>query len=330
VCLLIGVQLSLHQELIQPFNPYCPKEGIMMNLDFYRNFVKIVECGTLSATARYLHVAQSALSSQVKQFEEEYHSQLFIRNARHMEPTEAGKILYEKAKHMILLEDAAHKEIQAYEEGTQGTVRVGMTQAYPDTNMTKIFLKFRKENPQIRFAIYEMNSNEIVGLLRSGVIEIGIIRTADLLPADLEEAITTRERLSVYCGYNNPWISPYEKEVSLSLLEQVPIAISRGFSETLQFIFERANIHPVIMSISTSRSNAMMWGREKEAVAIICAGEKETLDDAESFCRSLASADPAVARKLNTTRSFVVLKDRTLSAATKKFILFSKHHFYGN
>ena len=40
-----------------------------MNLDFYRNFVKIVECGTLSATARYLHVAQSALSSQVKQFE---------------------------------------------------------------------------------------------------------------------------------------------------------------------------------------------------------------------------------------------------------------------
>ena len=53
-----------------------------MNIEFYRNYIAIVESGTLSAASRRLHVAQSALSMQVKQFEEEYHAQLFVRNAR--------------------------------------------------------------------------------------------------------------------------------------------------------------------------------------------------------------------------------------------------------
>lgn len=122
-----------------------------------------------------MHVAQSALSSQVKQFEEEYKMRLFIRNARQMEPTDAGRILYEKAKSMIVLEDAAHKEIEACAEGAQGTVRIGMTQAYPDADMTNLLLKFQKANPQICFEFYEVNSGEIIKLLQAGIIEIGII-----------------------------------------------------------------------------------------------------------------------------------------------------------
>lgn len=82
-----------------------------MNLEFYRNFLSIVECGTLSATARALHVAQSALSNQVKQLEKEYGVPLFDRGARKMQLTDAGQILYEKARNMILLEDAARKEL---------------------------------------------------------------------------------------------------------------------------------------------------------------------------------------------------------------------------
>ncbi|MBQ1524656.1 MAG: LysR family transcriptional regulator, partial [Firmicutes bacterium] len=68
-----------------------------MNIDFYRNYIEIVELGTLSAAARSLHVAQSALSNQLKQFEEEYKTQLLIRSSRQMELTDAGRILYKRA-----------------------------------------------------------------------------------------------------------------------------------------------------------------------------------------------------------------------------------------
>lgn len=298
-----------------------------MNLDFYRNYVKIIECGTLSEAARNLHIAQSALSGQVKQFEEEYRTSLFVRNARKMEPTDAGRILYEKAKNIILLVDAAHKEIDACVEGAQGTIRIGMTQAYPDVNMINILVNFQKENPEIRYEFYEMNSWEIIELLRSGVIEIGVVRTSGLLPADLAESIQIQQKLCAYCCYNNPWITPYEKEVQLSSLNEVPLAISRGFSDLLKDIFARADVHPVIMSVATSRSNPMMWAKAGAAIAIICTGETETPDDAESFCRPLAVDDPVIAKELNTTRSFVVAKNRTLSAAAKRFLDFSKKHY---
>ena len=113
-----------------------------MNLEFYRNFLSIVECGTLSATACALHVAQSALSNQVKQLEKEYGVPLFDRGARKMQLTDAGQILYEKARNMILLEDAARKELQSYAEGAAGVLRIGMTQAYPDAQMTQLLLSF--------------------------------------------------------------------------------------------------------------------------------------------------------------------------------------------
>lgn len=295
-----------------------------MNLDFYRNYITIVERGTLSAAARSLHVAQSALSTQVKQFEEEYHTQLFIRNARQMEPTDAGRILYERAKSIIMLVDESHKEIDACVEGAQGTVRIGMTQAYPDVDMTRLLLRFQQENPGLRYEFYECSSGEIAELLRTGVIEIGIIRIAGPLPPYLEERLSFQQLLCVYCCYSNPWISPYEKEVPFTALDQVPLAISRGFEPILRDAFQRADIHPVIMSVSTSRSNPVMWAKAGAMAAIICTEEAVSFNDAEAFCRPLISNEPVIAEQLHATRSFVVAKGRVLSPAAQRFLNFSE------
>lgn len=299
-----------------------------MNIDFYRNYIKIVDCGSLSAAARGLHIAQSALSTQLKQLEEEYHAVLFNRTSRQMELTDAGRILYETAKNIVTLLDASQKEISACVEGAQGTVRIGMTQAYPDVGMTQLLLKFQKQNPLIRYSFYEVNSNEIMELLRTGVVEIGIVRNSGLLPPFIEEQVSIQQKLCAYCCYNNPWITPYGRTVSLSSLDKVPIAISRGFEELLVDIFARTGVSPVIMSVSTSRSNPMMWAKVGAAIAIICTNETETTDDAESFCRPLCADDPAVQRQLITARSFVTAKGRGLSAAAQRFLTFSQTMFH--
>lgn len=58
-----------------------------------------------------------------------------------------GGILYETAKDIVTLLDASldasQKEISACVAGAQGTVRIGMTQAYPDAGMTQLLLKFQ-------------------------------------------------------------------------------------------------------------------------------------------------------------------------------------------
>ena len=126
-----------------------------MNIDFYRNYIEIVDKGTLSAAARELHVAQSALSNQLKQFEEEYKAQLLVRSSRQMELTDAGRILYKRAKDIIALVDASYKEIDACVEGSQDILRLGITQAYPDNYVNNLLVGFQRENPEVKFEIRE-------------------------------------------------------------------------------------------------------------------------------------------------------------------------------
>ena len=82
-----------------------------MNIDVYRNFVQIVEEGSISAAARKVLIAQPALSSQMKSLEQTIGAKLFIRGAQKISVTDAGMILYRRAKDMLAIEDAALKEV---------------------------------------------------------------------------------------------------------------------------------------------------------------------------------------------------------------------------
>ena len=43
-----------------------------MNLEFYKNFIAIVEAGGLNKASRQIHVAQPALTRQLQLMEKEY------------------------------------------------------------------------------------------------------------------------------------------------------------------------------------------------------------------------------------------------------------------
>ena len=64
-----------------------------MNMEFYRNFIEVVEAGTISAASRKLLIAQPALSNQIKALERQYNAKLFIRDSRRIVLTDAGEIL---------------------------------------------------------------------------------------------------------------------------------------------------------------------------------------------------------------------------------------------
>ena len=98
-----------------------------MNLQYYFNYVTIVEEGSLTAASRKLHIAQPALSNQIKAMEQKYGTRLFFRGARRLELTDAGMILYQQAKRMCEIEQAAKNEIASGFSGQKGMLRFGVT-----------------------------------------------------------------------------------------------------------------------------------------------------------------------------------------------------------
>lgn len=290
-----------------------------MNSEHYRNFIAIVETGTLSAASRKLHIAQPALSKQVKSMEALFGAPLFKRNVRSMETTEAGMILYEKAKHIVLLEDAASKEISMCCNGFSGTLFLGITQVYPDPMIERIFQKFHQKNAHIKFEIFELTSTEIMELIKNGIIEIGIIRTFHEIPVYLTPLYEIPERLMVVGRKDTLWF-PVKDKIELFTLKDIPLAISRGFQTTITEACLRSNFTPNILSVSTSRNHALTWARNGDAVAIVTSDDPAAYESDTMFCRPLSG-------EMMSRRTFAAQKDRTLSAVAARFLDFAVENY---
>ncbi len=82
-----------------------------MTLESYRNFVTIVECGSILAAANQLLIAQPSLSNQLKNIEAYYGAKLLIRNRHKLELTDAGRVFYLHAREICQAEEKLHNEI---------------------------------------------------------------------------------------------------------------------------------------------------------------------------------------------------------------------------
>lgn len=74
-----------------------------MDLKQLQSFVTIAQEGSISAAAKKLHISQPPLSQQLKALERELGVVLLERGPRHVQLTDAGQLLYERALGMLEL-----------------------------------------------------------------------------------------------------------------------------------------------------------------------------------------------------------------------------------
>ena len=126
-----------------------------MNLAYYANYVTIVEEGSLTAASRKLRIAQPALSNQIKALETAYGARLFYRGARKLELTDAGRILYQKAKWMTEVETAARNEIASGFGGTKPTPRLGISSSFENERLLDALFAFSARYPNTVIKVFE-------------------------------------------------------------------------------------------------------------------------------------------------------------------------------
>ena len=130
-----------------------------MDMEYYRNFIAIVEAGSLSAASKRVHVAQPALSNQLKLLQKKFGTQLvnIRRGVHNIELTNAGCILYNKAKYLCSLEDDTQREISDCVNGYTGTLRVSLSPSMSISFIQTYLSKFSEEYPQINYELYEVS-----------------------------------------------------------------------------------------------------------------------------------------------------------------------------
>ncbi|WP_132979120.1 LysR substrate-binding domain-containing protein [Pigmentiphaga sp. D-2] len=155
-------------------------------------YVAIVEAGSFSEAAEWLHVAQSALSRQIKLLEEEVGVALLARTTRQVEMTAAGRAFHEDAVRMLAgLGEMAGRARQA-ERGVQGSVALLHSSSVPlGRSLLAPLRRHLSRQPGVSLSISSASSEQQAQDIQDGRADLGLARAPVLrqLPDVLTEVL---------------------------------------------------------------------------------------------------------------------------------------------
>lgn len=153
-----------------------------MNLRQLKYFIGIVEAGNMTRAAEAMNVAQTALSSQIRQLEEDLGVTLLVRHSRGIEPTEAGLVLKARALDILRQVEDARREISQLGRDTAERVRFGITPALMLTVGTDLIERVRDDVPHVSFSLVEAMSHVLIESLLKGDLDYALCYDAPDLP----------------------------------------------------------------------------------------------------------------------------------------------------
>ncbi len=146
-----------------------------MDLRQLRYFMAVAEEQNFSRAAERLHMTQPPLSRQMQMLEEEIGVPLFVRGARPLKMTDAGRILYEKAPRVLNEADGLAPLTRQLARTVQRIV-IGFVPSTLYGPLPEAIRAFRATSPNIELTLVEMFSLEQSEALKAGRIDIGLGR----------------------------------------------------------------------------------------------------------------------------------------------------------
>ncbi|HSJ00878.1 MAG: LysR substrate-binding domain-containing protein [Verrucomicrobium sp.] len=147
-----------------------------MELRHLRYFTAVADTLNFHRAAEILHLAQPALSAQIKTLEEELGVQLFIRTTRSVALTHAGRVFLQEARTVLAAANQAEKRARNADQGLVGTVRVGIIAPTANAWLAKILRYFHQKFPGVQLSLFDLTSTEQIHRLRAGELDAGLLR----------------------------------------------------------------------------------------------------------------------------------------------------------
>lgn len=239
-----------------------------MTIEAYKNFVCIVDSGSINAAAKKLLIAQPSLSSQLKALEQAYGKQLIIRGARSIQLTDAGKIFYAKAKEICRLADSIQVDMQNETTMFHELLNLSMPAGNTACFLHKLFDHFIETHPHVNFDFYEVPNDFVVPNVLNDVTEIGFVRANVPHYQDLTVYPYQKEEIVAVVPPEHA-LAAGKTAATLQELAAYPLAVPFDCLDIVHSAFSARGLTPSIAVITSPRTTAVEWARSFGAVALI-------------------------------------------------------------
>src|SRR5919198_3445386 len=162
-----------------------------MELRQLRYFPAVARHGSFTRAADELHLAQSALSQQVRRLERELRVELLVRASRRVELTDAGEIALTRATRILSEVEALRSELDELSGLVRGRLVVGGMLPAGGVDLPALLLRFAGVHPGVEVQVREGTAAEMVERLRGDEIDAAIA----MLEAEEVPEFAASERL---------------------------------------------------------------------------------------------------------------------------------------
>lgn len=151
-----------------------------MELRDIKSFLEVANHNSFTKATEYSYLSQPSLSKAVKKLEEELQVKLFDRSTRHIELTDAGKIVYRQGQQALNLLNELPNLLNELIEIDTGEIKIGIPPLIGTLFFPNIARTFHDQYPNVKLELVELGAKLIEQLVEESKIDVGLI----VLPVD--------------------------------------------------------------------------------------------------------------------------------------------------
>lgn len=289
-------------------------------------FVEVARQRSFSKAADTVFVSQSTVSKMIKDLEAELNVNLFNRNSKYVELTDAGQILFNQAQQLITLFENLPIQFENEAKLEQGKISIGLPPITGATDFARLLGIFKKEYPNIDIVLFEYGSKKIEPAICEGIVDVGVALTCTPINNEnLEIFPYTKDPLQVIIHPNNP-------------LSQMPrLNMSMLSNESFVLYRNDYSLHDAIKAhcnIAGFQPKIILETSEREVMIQIVASNLGIALLPSKICERINSntvvAVPLEDPQIWLYTSLIWSKQRYLSYAARLWLQFAKRYLMEN
>jgi DNA-binding transcriptional LysR family regulator len=150
-----------------------------IELRHLRYFTAVAEELHFGRAALRLHLAQPALSQQIRRLEEIVDAPLLLRTSRSVALTAAGEVLLERARRTLRNVRLDVEEARSIGRGESGFLNVGFIGSGMLSALPPVLQRYRAVYPGVQLHLHESFTSRVIAGLEGGMLDAGFLRDSD-------------------------------------------------------------------------------------------------------------------------------------------------------
>lgn len=248
---------------------------------------QIAKCGSLLRAATALGLAQSVVSRQLSQLEQQWGERLFERTGRGMVLSSFGQLVFPQISAFLLCAQQLEETVQTASAAPAGSVRIGVVPSLAHIVVPQVLADIKAVAPELKLNVVEGLTIHLDDLLNTGRVDLAVVNRYGVDSAASEEHLAT---VGTYLICNPRHKYAKRPSVTLADLDNVPLVVPSVTSELTKLLLDmasergcRLNIHLEAESLSVMKGLA-------------ASGEAMTLLPYSAVCEEISSGELAAVR----------------------------------